>query len=101
MKNAKLKIKNENENWKLGNEESPMLAGCSSPSVSGAEQVQSLKFKVQSWEAEGGDGAEFEDFRLNTSFSADAECGKSGKHRTSNVEHRMKEAGDEDECWTG
>jgi hypothetical protein len=46
MKNAKLKIKNEGENRKWGNEASAMLAGCSAWSAGVPAQVQGLKFKA-------------------------------------------------------
>ena len=36
MKNVKLKIKNEGEDGKWGNEESPMVAGCSARGAEGA-----------------------------------------------------------------
>ncbi len=71
MKNVKLTIKNEGEDGKWGNEDSPMLAGGSARGAEGAGRdgdVQSQKSKVQSHDA--GE-AEFEDWRLKTDFRAE------------------------------
>jgi hypothetical protein len=65
MKNVKLKIENEGGDGKWGNEDSPMLAGCSARAAEGAGrdgEVQSPKSKVQSHVA--GE-AEFEFLRSN------------------------------------
>ena len=64
MKNVKLKIKNEDEDGKWGNEESPRSAGGSAPYAFGAERVQSLKIKVDPVR-------NFEDLRLNTTYCAE------------------------------
>jgi hypothetical protein len=71
MKNAKLKIKNEGEDGKLGNEESPMIPVRNVPYASGAERIQSLKFKIQSWGRKADGAAEFVDLRLKTTFQAE------------------------------
>jgi hypothetical protein len=64
----KCKIKNEDEDGKWGNEDSPVLAGCSAPSAPSAEQVQSSKFKVRSQADRRIAKAEFEGLRSKMGF---------------------------------
>ncbi len=68
MKNAKLKIKNEGEDGKLGNEDCPMFTGGLARFSEGGDIVQSPTSKVQSWGREVGGEAEFEYLRLKTIF---------------------------------
>jgi hypothetical protein len=68
MINAKLKIKNEGQDGKWGNEESPIMAGCFAWVAGARAQVQSLKFKVQSHSDREVGNPEFEVLRSKTSF---------------------------------
>jgi hypothetical protein len=94
MKNVKVKIKNVNRNGKWGNEEEPMLAGCSARGAGAGAQdgdVQSPGSKVQSQVA--GE-AEFEDWRLKMSIGEEhgMENGKSRTRTTTRT--RMKNRND-------
>ena len=59
----------------VGSAGKPMFPERNADCAEGAEQVQSLKFEVQSRPDEGVGEAKFEDLRLKSSFSSDAERG--------------------------